>query len=234
METKDRELFGPGQIPALRAAVSDLSWLLSRGYSETAALKLVGDRRGLDARQRRGVLGCACSDAAMRSRLSRRVDGLPGPGTRLLVDGLNCLITVQTALRGGLVLRGRDGAHRDLAGVHGAFRTGSTTFRAVRQVGDRIGAHPTSWYLDRPVSGSGELRSLLLRLAGEAGWPWEVELLPDPDRALASPGGAVVATSDSVVLDACGPWLDLAGIVIGGLPERWVVDLGDLPLQSDS
>ena len=231
MGTKDRELFGPGQVPALRAAVSDLSWLLSRGYSETAALKLVGDRRGLDARQRRGVLGCACTDVARKGRLSRRVDGPPAPGARLLVDGLNCLITVQTALLGGLVLRGRDGAHRDLAGVHGAFRGDSTTAEAVRRVGERIGAHPTLWYLDRPVSGSGELRSLLLRLAARAGWPWEVELLPDPDRALASPaGGAVVATSDSVVLDACGPWLDLAGIVVGALPDRWVVDLGDDPV----
>jgi len=228
--TEDRELFGPGQVPALRAAVSDLSWLLSRGYSEPAALKLVGDRRGLDARQRRGVLSCACADAARQSRLARRVDGLP-VGTRLLVDGLNCLITIQTAIRGGLVLRGRDGAHRDLAGVHGAFRGDTTTAVAVRHIGERIGARPTLWYLDRPVSGSGELRALLLRLAGEAGWPWEAELHPDPDRPLASPGDAVVATSDSVVLDACGPWLDLAGLVIGELPDRWVVDLGD-PIPS--
>jgi uncharacterized protein YyaL (SSP411 family) len=55
---KDPELFAPRHWPTLRRAVADLSWLLGRGYSEKAALKLVGDRyRSGDAE-----LTLACDD----------------------------------------------------------------------------------------------------------------------------------------------------------------------------
>ena len=50
----DDHAFGPESVPALQAAVSDLSWLLGKGYSVVSALKLVGDRWNLTARQRHG------------------------------------------------------------------------------------------------------------------------------------------------------------------------------------
>lgn len=225
----DDLLFGRGWLPALRGAVGDLCWLLSGGYSERAALKLVGDHHGLDARQRKAVASCSCSDAALHGRQARRLPSVAAAaGRTVLVDGLNCLITVQTALSGGLVLRGRDGCHRDLAGVHGAFRVGRWTRAAMGALAEQLGDHPVRWYLDRPVSGSGELRRLLLQGAG--GRPWEVELHPDPDQVLAA--GEPVATADSGVLDRCGQWIDLVGLAMAGLPTAWVVDLGSDPLET--
>ena len=50
----DPKLFGPDQLRKLRRAVTELSWLLSRGYNMTSSLKLVGDRHGLRERQRSG------------------------------------------------------------------------------------------------------------------------------------------------------------------------------------
>src|SRR4051794_2900931 len=52
---QDRDWFGGDARPALKAAVSDLSWLLSRGYAGPSALKLVGDRYRLVERQRAAV-----------------------------------------------------------------------------------------------------------------------------------------------------------------------------------
>ena len=49
---EDRDLFSADQLPALRHAVADLSWLLSRGYAMPSALSLVGNRFDLAARQR--------------------------------------------------------------------------------------------------------------------------------------------------------------------------------------
>src|SRR5688500_3971235 len=49
---EDGRLFATDQLPALREATRDLSWLLSRDYASPSALKLVGDRYQLEARQR--------------------------------------------------------------------------------------------------------------------------------------------------------------------------------------
>ena len=48
----DQNLFGNEQLPRLRNAVADLSWLLTRGYAAKAAVKLVGDKNSLTERQR--------------------------------------------------------------------------------------------------------------------------------------------------------------------------------------
>ncbi|MGZ3397481.1 MAG: DUF434 domain-containing protein, partial [Isosphaeraceae bacterium] len=54
-DPRDGEAFGPSAVPALRGAVSDLSWLLGRGYAIVSAVKLVGDRWSLTERQRLAV-----------------------------------------------------------------------------------------------------------------------------------------------------------------------------------
>src|SRR5262245_1550076 len=88
---EDARLFAPDTWPALRSAVAELSWLLSRGYAEPSALKLVGDRYNLSVRQRTAVMRCSCTDVARDARLSREV--YPGDiaNRPLLLDGYNVL-----------------------------------------------------------------------------------------------------------------------------------------------
>ena len=126
----DSLLFAAVEEPVLRQATADLSWLLERGYSQGAALKLVGDHLGLRERQRLAVLRSSCGDcvAAERRRRQLTVAGLQGQ--RLAVDGFNCLITSEAILSGGLLLRGRDQALRDLSSVHGSYRPVQETERA--------------------------------------------------------------------------------------------------------
>lgn len=221
--TGDERLFGPEALPALRAAVAEMSWLLTRGYPPDAGLKLVGDRHALTARQRMAVLRSACSDQARELRRAKRVGPDALRGCELGVDGLNVLITVESALSHGVVLRGRDGALRDLAAVHGAYEQVLETRFAVDAIAHLL--HPARdgepisgparvmWYLDRPVGGSGRLRALLLARAEERGLPWQVELVHHPDPLLAGHAG-VVATSDAWILDRCARWIDLlAGLL---------------------
>src|SRR4051812_41374582 len=86
---EDAELFGPAWHDRLRAATVDLSWLLSREYATPSALKVVGDRYGLSARQRTAVVRSACSDAALASRRGREIPLAALAGRRLLIDGYN-------------------------------------------------------------------------------------------------------------------------------------------------
>jgi len=227
---QDAELFAESQLPRLREAVTELSWLLSRGYRGTSALALVGNRHALTERQRQAVRHCACSDAALARREERRVPVVAGSlaGRAACVDGFNVLITLEAALSGAVVLSGRDGALRDLSSVHRSYRRVSETPEAIRAAGAVLaagGASAVRWLLDRPVSNSGRLATLLRDEATAAGWTWDVELVAHPDHELAAFDG-VVATSDGGVLDRCAAWCDLPGAALSSPPRSaWLLDL---------
>ena len=226
---EDARLFAGEHWPRMREAVADLSWLYGRGYTEKAGLKLVGDRYSLQQRQRLAVMRSACSDEAMGQRDRKRVEPEALAGRALAIDGYNVLITIEAAMAGGVLLLGRDGCLRDLASMHGTFRTVTETRPALELLGEHLaslGAGPCTWYLDRPVSNSGRLRGLMLEVAAQRGWDWQVELVNSPDRILRETD-EIVATADSIILNHCRCWYNLArSVVAAALPDAGVVGLG--------
>lgn len=228
---EDVRRFAPEAWPRLQAAVADLSWLLSRRYAPRAALQLVGDHYALDARQRLAVMRSSCSDQALQNRLARRLepsDLAQAPSCGIHIDGFNLVTTVEAALGGGILLRGRDKCYRDMSSMHGSYRKVSETAPALNLIGDeltQITTAPVVWWLDRPVSNSGRLRALLSDIAQQKQWPWRVELVDSPDRVLAATGGLVVS-ADSVILDRCRNWLNLAAeLVRRRVPQAQVVPM---------
>jgi hypothetical protein len=221
---QDAAWFGSDAHPSLRAAVADLSWLLSRGYVVPSALSLVGDRYRLVERQRAAVLRSACSDAALAARRSRELDPRALRGRALRIDGFNLILTLESALGGGVVLVGLDGCYRDLASVHGTYRKVAETRPALELAARWLaewGVGPCLWLLDAPVSNSGRLAAMIRAI----GVGWSAEVVPDPDAALVTLDG-VVATADAGVLDRCGEWVSLArALVEVSVPEAAVVDL---------
>ncbi len=230
---EDARLFEGAWLPALRVATSELSWLLSRGYQVKSALKLVGDRHALRERQRLAVARAACSEEARERRRASSADVRAVAGKGLIVDGFNLVITLEAALSGGVLVRGRDGCLRDLSSVHGSYRAVEETERAVLLAGEALSAlMPQSvlWLLDRPVSNSGRLAERVRAVARERGWPWEVEVVFNPDREIVD-SSRVAVTSDSNVLDGVTRWLDLGRLIVERhVPTAWVVDLSELNL----
>ncbi|MBN1912112.1 MAG: DUF434 domain-containing protein [Pirellulales bacterium] len=227
----DARLFGPEAVDSLSRAATDLAWLLDRDYPATSSLKLVGDRYRLVARQRTAVARCTCSASQRDARLSRQVEQDALEGRTLWIDGYNVMTTVEAALAGGVILSARDGAYRDMASMHGSYRKVAETLPAVECLGRTLAEfRPAScvWYLDQPVSNSGRLKTILLDAAQAAGWPWQVELVPDPDRILIAAADALVATADSAVLDACSSWFNLARATV----ERCVPDATMIELSA--
>jgi len=232
----DFKLFCETRVETLRTAVAELSWLRGRGYADVSAVKLVGDRHGLAARQRAAVMRCSCTDAALRRRAESATTLAGCCASPLGIDGYNLLITVECALAGGLILIGRDGCFRDLAGVHGTYRKVEETVPALTAIMNHLDAQGTrriDWYLDRPVSNSGRLKALMAELI-EARPPrtheraeWNIELVDSPDAVLIEYCG-VVATSDSAILDRCGRWVNLAAELIEHtFPNAWKINLRD-------
>ena len=205
-----------------------MCWLLDRGYGVASATELAGDRYHLTRRQRIAVARCSCSRESRQRRQARCVAAPQLQGQELWLDGFNVLTAVETALGGGVILVGRDGCCRDVAGVYSHYHKVNETVPALQAIGRVIkqwGVVECRWWLDSPVSNCGRLQAIILEVASEAGWPWQVELVTNPDRVL-SAAGQIVSSSDHAILDRCQRWFNLARHVIASqVPQARVVDL---------
>jgi len=222
---EDRLFDDPRRVERLRRAVEDLSWLLRRGYSPKAAAELVGNRYQLSARER-----LALSHASWdRSDRGGEVPAEDLKGRRLCIDGFNLLITLETALGGGILIRGIDGRIRDLANVHGSYSLRAETEEAItlalKSMRD-LGVKESLWYFDRPVSNSGRLAALVRTIAENLGVEARAEAIDRVDATLKACDGIVV-TADAAILDSGVEWFDLSGWIIRTrIPEARIVELG--------
>jgi hypothetical protein len=227
---EDATLFHPKRLPALRDAVADLSFLLTRGYADKASLKLVGDHHQLALRQRRAIRGAACSDASLERRRQHAVDLSAIAGRRLIIDGYNLLIIIESALSAAVLIRGRDRCIRDLASIHGSYRKVAETVPALEAIGatlEHLRPERVTWLFDAPVSNSGRLKTLIGSLAEERGWPWTVHLKTRVDQLLATSHDTVV-TADGWILDRAAQWTNLREAVLHRIdPPPPILDLSE-------
>ncbi|MCX5758132.1 MAG: DUF5616 domain-containing protein [Candidatus Hydrogenedentes bacterium] len=171
-----------------------------------------------------------CPCLAKRLRTSRfswaSIEDLNG--AHVVIDGYNFLITIESLLGGGILIRGRDGCIRDLAGIHGTYRYVEETLPAIDLAGRVLrsfGVAHAEWLLDAPVSNSGRLKALLADQAVEHEWDWDVRLSKNVDTVLAQ-NKEIVVTADSWILDRAERWVSLADHLIEKLkqPVR-IIDL---------
>jgi hypothetical protein len=213
----------------LRQATGDLCWLLDRGYGISSAKELVGDRYHLTRRQRIAIARCACSRKAGARRAEHRIAPPQLQGRELWLDGFNVLTAVETALGGGVILIGRDGCCRDVAGIYSRYHKVVETIPALHAIGRFVSQWAVTkccWWLDSPVNNSGRLKGIILQVAAETGWPWQVEMVTNPDRVL-SATDEIVSTSDHVILDRCQKWFNLSReVIVNHVPQARIVDLG--------
>jgi hypothetical protein len=225
---EDERDFAACAVPALREAVLVLSYLLGRDYAPDAALKLVGDHHQLTARQRKAVLRASASESGLPGRLARRVSREALRGATLAIDGFNCLISLEAMLSRAPILRCRDQVLRDLASVHGTYRSVAETEPAAQLLLaalQRHGVARAELLLDRPVGNSGRTRELLERCATGRVFELTVTLRDRVDPELAA-SPHIVASSDSWILDRAAQWVDLPALIAAdeGL-ALWLIDL---------
>lgn len=231
---QDAAFFAPKCVPVLRNAVADLSYLLSRGYSDSAAARIVGDHYQLASRQRNAVSRGACASQSAAYRRSHEIKPERLCGRRIAIDAYNVIISAETALSNGIMFLCRDGCIRDIAGIHGSYRSVAETVPALTLLGEVLeecGVDCAEWYLDAPVSNSGRLRALMLATAEAHKWRWRVELAQNPDRQLVKTGLPVV-TTDGAVLDRAPAWVNLAPLVLRRIqPAPLIIDLSPMPVS---
>ena len=104
-----------------------------------------------------------------------------------------------------------DGTVRDLAALRGTYRLIPETSKAVRMLLmslQKCKIRKATLLLDEPVSNSGRLKTLIAEIGEEYAFALDIRILRDVDRSLY--GKENVITSDSVILDHCGSWVNLA------------------------
>jgi hypothetical protein len=222
--------FGEKALPLLKRACSDLLYLVDRDYNDESAAAFVGNHYQLPARQRTALLRSACTTAAAQIRKSRMKASDRIQGETVFFDTFNIIITLEAALSPETtLLLCMDRTIRDLCGLHGTYRIIPDTGKALRQIFrflKRKHAASGVFYIDSPVSNSGKLKALILKIKEEENFPAGAMLIQNSDRELF--GKENVVSSDSVVLDRCKSWLNGAFEIISyENPERKFICLNE-------
>lgn len=190
-------------------------------------MELVGNRYQLNKRQRKALSRITASAQAIKGRQTNHVASEKLAGNTVSIDGFNLLILLESALSGAFVFKCQDGCYRDISSVHGSYKRVVKTEEAILMVGQTLqglSAKHVHWYFDAPVSNSGRLKTLLLSLATEHGFPWTVELDNNPDTVLVK-SDDIVVSSDSWILDNCKQWFNLGALLITEIGGDHVLDL---------
>ena len=211
----------------LRTAAADFLYLLDRDYPRRAALQLVGNRYNLDASHRQVLHRGVFARKEARERRERLVEVGRLVDFKLLVDGHNVLITVESGLTGRLLIAANDGVIRDVAGLSHRYRISTMTNEAIETIFQILQKYPpkeTLFFLDAPIRQSGELATALRSALKSWNLSGDAQALKVPESRLIG-GEGVIASSDSAVLDEAQRGFDLAAAAIKSLPQG--IDLID-------
>lgn len=203
-EGRDNYLFGEDFMQRkIKEAVSDMSFLLERGYGESSSCELVGNRYKLNKRQQQAVKGMSAGATNADKRKKSGIAFSNLEGETLIIDGFNQLILLESFLSEAYIFKGKDGAYRDLSSLHGTYKSVNQTIDAITMFANFFSKYKVEkviWVFDQPVSNSGRMKTKLTEFANENNCNWEIILDYNPDKLIAKSNNIAV-TSDAWILD---------------------------------
>ena len=208
---EDERNFSPEAVHTMQTASRHVRYLINEGYDLKQASTFVGNHFLLSERQRLAIMRSLATDEQLAVRQSRQVQISELEGKEVWIDGFNTIITLEVILSEGILFEGMDGSIRDLAALRGTYRLIPETSEAVRlmlHMLQEARISKATILLDEPVSNSGRLKTLTADIGEEFAFGLDIQILRDVDRSLY--GRENVITSDSVILDHCESWVNLA------------------------
>ena len=206
---EDERSFSPAALETLRTAAGHITYLINHGYDLKQASVFVGNHFLLSERQRLAITRSIATKEQLKSRREKEKTELAGG--EAWIDGFNTIITLEVLLSGSVLFRGMDGTIRDLAALRGTYRIIPETAIAVRTLMDglrEIHAGSAHILLDEPVSNSGRLKALIAEIGENDPLTPDIQIMKDVDRVLWEKENVI--TSDSIILDHCRSWVNLA------------------------
>ena len=208
----DDKNFSPEAIPLLQEASRHICYLINEGYDLKQATTFVGNHFMLSERQRLAVMRSLATDEQLAGRAGRVISLDSLSEKEVWIDGFNTIITLEVMLCDSILFTCMDGTIRDLAALRGTYRMIPETEAAVRimfRTLQSAGIRKATILLDEPVSNSGRLKTLIAEIGESFSFELDIQILKDVDRTLYDKENVI--TSDSIILDRCKSWVNLAG-----------------------
>jgi hypothetical protein len=213
-----------------RQAIWDFSYLIENEYPRKAVLQLTGDRYLLTRAQRtllnRGIM--RKRDAI--DRYKKTINSIRD--SRLFIDTYNVLLIISNYLLGRIVFISTDGFIRDAGETHAKIIRDNVFMRSVEFLIEYLGNEKPSeivFYVDNPVSYSGDLAEQLRERLREKELKGEVNVVNNPDKELILQKDGIIATSDSEVMNGTKCRIcDLAAMVLKSRFKLQLTDLGEI------
>ena len=185
-------------------AISDYQYLLNKKYPQKAIIKIICDRYSLSSIERTILFRGITSQENAKNRQIKITNKEDVKNNILYVDAYNVLITISSYLFGNVVFVANDNFLRDASEVHGkVFRDNffKRSFGLIIEYLKVLEPKETIFYLDNPVSYSGELSAYLNENLAKNNISGFAKTVYSPDYYLINLDKGICATSDSVIID---------------------------------
>ena len=230
----DERNFSPESIEKLRVASRHVIYLINEGYDLKQASTFVGNHFLLSERQRLAVMRSLATAEQLAMRKAKLLTAAEAAGRDVWIDGFNTVITLEVLKCDSILFSCMDGTVRDLASLRGTYRIIPETEDAVRLLFDSLEEmeiHSATVLLDQPVSNSGRLKALIAELAVEYPFALDIQIQKDVDRELYEKENVI--SSDSIILDRCLSWINLAALCMERQNRQGLRVWDDLKEQVD-
>ena len=230
----DERNFSLESIEKLRVASRHVLYLINEGYDLKQASTFVGNHFLLSERQRLAVMRSLATAEQLAMRKAKLLTAAEAAGRDVWIDGFNTVITLEVLKCDSILFSCMDGTVRDLASLRGTYRIIPETEDAVRLLFDSLEEmeiHSATVLLDQPVSNSGRLKALIAELAVEYPFALDIQIQKDVDRELYEKENVI--SSDSIILDRCLSWINLAAVCMERQNRQGLRVWDDLKEQVD-
>lgn len=197
-------------------AIDDMKYLLNRGYKKKTALNFVSNHYGLDRKGRNFLLRYVFSDRDIEEHKSKLVPIESIRGRDVVIDGYNVLVTVETILNNGKVVRGMDGFLRDTSGVFSKYRFDKNTKNAINSILDMLKKYKPRHILfifDSQISMSGELAGYVRKKLREFDLEGDAKTSRSADHEIVSLNKIIMST-DSIIIRKVNCIVDIGNEIL--------------------
>ena len=205
---EDGKNFAPEVIEKMQHASRHVCYLINEGYDLKQASTFVGNHYVLSDRQRMAIVRSVATKEQLATRKAKEVHSLSG--AEVWIDGFNTIITLEVLLSDSILFDCMDGTIRDLAALRGTYRIIPETEEAIRimlNALEQMEVASVRILLDKPVSNSGRLKSLMAEVGENKSFDLDIQVLDEVDKMLWEKDNVI--TSDSIILDHCRSWVNL-------------------------
>jgi hypothetical protein len=213
----------------LLEAARDLRYLLARGYNRETSLKFVSDKYQLLKLEKMMLYRAIYDYERAKNHKAKLINFDEVRDKEIVIDGYNVIITLESGLKGKILIECDDGFVRDISAIHGKHRITEFTLKAIDLIIEKlkeINLKNVIFVLDSKVSKSGELASLIRKKLTESKIEGTAYTAKKADVFSLS-FKSIIASSDAVIIEKAYKVLDLAGIILKNKLGNRIINIRD-------